>query len=273
MNKGRFTPRDLLDMRYAEGKDFVGFEVTSRLKLPEFSSTAVLVRIFNEENIRLTAMSRHTWEDEIVDFVIVDLAGTGKTPEYFVQKIRERFGGHLIDVRWAEAPAEGFIYDMFAFPLIARLGVDNVPVVIFPVTSLRSLIEGMIKEYGDQSFFILWELGFNIGSSYAEHWISAMKGKSMRNKLEAAVRTVQALGWCVVDSYDADFENDIYIFRVTHCLECEAAKHTTEQGCSLLSGIFTGIVSKLRNQAYKATEICCTRKGDEFCIFKVERSP
>lgn len=248
------STRHITEIHYQPSRKIVGFEVTSKLtNIREFSPTAEIIRVFNEENVPLITLTKRLWDWKTrlcTDFVAVDLTDTSLTPEFFLKKIKKRFGSYLVSVKIIkDLYPPGFLHDSEGFPYaivisgpVSKEEWHELPALIFPTRCWRSILADICKEMGTGGLYIIWRMSRNCGKRITQEIKRLLKIENQDYLLAVVLGTAQNLGVVRALEYRVDWNAPSCSMKV----ECATRGEDFDDTIAMYTkGFLEGIISEI----------------------------
>jgi len=144
-------------------------------------------------------------------------------------------------------------------------------IVIFGEPVLKSIVEGIKKEYGKTAGpILLWNIGYQGGLGVAKEFKEKYKFENIEDYFAMLRLRGIVLGWFVISHIDIHLKNNIIVLRMTDNWECNMVKGKFKTPQShFVRGIISGFASYILGKNMVAKEIKCIAKGDNYCEFIV----
>ncbi len=237
--------------------------VKSKQELPDFSPTAVLIRIFNSSFIQLLAIHNYQEGGIVHDFMIADFTDSPMTPEEVESRIRKIFGNRLLELEWLESGVKGLVYNTRGFPPIFFAFNTEIRVILFAVTLWRGLIRSLMTRFGTGGLYILWALGSDIMKFHAHH-ISMLKGKLTDEEIvRIGLAVLQAMGFGIFKLMK--FSREEIAIKIEEHFEDAAGKGIPGFQGSFLRGLLSSFFSIIFGEEYECSSAKCVLRGDPYC--------
>ena len=142
-------------------------------------------------------------------------------------------------------------------------------VVMFGEPILKSIVEGIRKEYGEEAgSILLWSIGYQGGLGVAREFKEKYAFKNVEDYFAMLKLRGIILGWFTINRIDIYPKSNIIILRMLDNWECDMlkGKHKKPQS-HFIRGVISGFASYVLGRIMVAKEIKCIAKGDDYCEF------
>ena len=135
--------------------------------------------------------------------------------------------------------------------------------ILFRTEWLKHIHAAVGKTWGTEGAKALaYIVGVDMGKAAHKSHVSFL-GDLKDEIINFGLEMMRGIGWISGGSWRKDGEK--YIIRLYDLFECEITGES-----HLARGIIAGYITAIRGRDYKATEVKCKARGDEYCEFVVE---
>ena len=202
-------------------------------------------------------------------FMILDITSMGEDPEELKKSIEKVEGvGKVFTLRPMK---EGLIIDTHSFP--AYVGSNRV--VIVRDILLKSAKKELAKRIGDEATnILLYNIGYEMGLGAGDSHLELARALGITDPIEVvrliSIPLFKALGYGYAEIEAVQEGNTLWRMRIYRDIECEIVGSSNKPACSLISGMWAGVITRILGKDVVAKETKCRAMGDEYCEIEVE---
>jgi len=162
---------------------------------------------------------------------------------------------------------EGLLIDTSNFPAY----VGDSRVAIMRDVLLRSAKKELVKRIGHEATdALLYNIGFEMGLGAGEDHKKIARSVGIEDPKDVlelvTVPLFKTLGYGEAELRLSEEGGEIRLYRN---IECEAAGIVGRTSCSLLRGMWAGVLTSVLGKEVEVEEVRCTAAGDGYCELKV----
>ncbi len=198
-------------------------------------------------------------------FLILDATNT--TLEF--EELREALNGieGVGNVDLILPTREGLLIDTLNFPAY----VGNSRVAIMRDVLLRSAKDELMKRIGPEATdALLYNIGFEMGLGAGEDHKRIARSVGIEDPEDVlelvTVPLFKTLGY---GEADLSLEGDGGGIKLYRNIECEAAGMAGRASCSLIRGMWAGVLTSILGREVTVEEVKCTAAGDGYCELRI----
>ena len=230
-----------------------------------------LSKVASKHNLRAVSVFKQVLKEGSEWTLFLDVTET-ENPEEVVKDFQRLPG--ILDI-YASKPEVGILADTFHFPLTSRKGVR---MIIFSAEMFSRTLGELYKTFGSGARFIIYRTGFTYGYELGEYFRNLLEGLMEKPPppakiIEFFLHYNMSAGWQIPEEIDIKEKDGKIeaVVRIRELFEASARKHFKfdEVGCDLFRGLLAGLFSSLYGGEFKASEVKCEARGDEYCEFQI----
>ncbi len=198
-------------------------------------------------------------------FLILD--ATKSTMDF--EELRETLNGidGIGNVDLILPTREGLLIDTLNFPAY----VESNRVAIMRDVLLRSAKEELIRRIGPEATdALLYNIGFEMGEGAGEDHMRMARSVGIEDPEDVlklvTVPLFKTLGYGEADLSLGEDGGSIKLYRN---IECEAAGTVGRASCSLIRGMWAGVLTSILGREVTVEEVKCTAAGDGYCELRI----
>ncbi len=198
-------------------------------------------------------------------FLILDATKSALEFEELKDALNEIEGVGNVDLILPER--EGLLIDTLNFPAY----VGNNRVAIMRDVLLRSAKNELMRRIGPEATdALLYNIGFEMGEGAGEDHKRLARSVGIENPEDVlklvTVPLFKTLGYGEADLSLGEDGGSIRLYRN---IECEAAGMTGRASCSLIRGMWAGVLTSILGKEVVVEEEKCTAAGDGYCELRI----
>ncbi len=198
-------------------------------------------------------------------FFIVDASNSALNFEELVETLNRIEGVGNVDL--ILPVREGLLIDTLNFPAY----VGNSRVAIMRDVLLRSAKDELERRIGPEATdALLYNIGFEMGLGAGEDHRKMARSVGIEDPREVlelvTVPLFKTLGY---GEAELDLREDGGTIRLYRNIECEVAGMVGRASCSLIRGMWAGVLTSILGREVTVEEVRCTAAGDGYCELRV----
>ena len=167
-----------------------------------------------------------------------------------------------------QGDVEGRIIDDSFPPRVSEAG----RVLLFSVSSFREALTRMRMAMGSGGAVLIYDFGVYLGGQLAQEAIRFFGGDFLRSHIAYSMRMASSMGWGNLGILESDVEKCTVTVRATENFECYRMTGAASPYSQSVRGMLVGYFGGILGTPVSCQETACIAKGDEACVFHIERS-
>ena len=167
-----------------------------------------------------------------------------------------------------QSDVEGRIIDDSFPPRVSEAG----RVLLFSASSFREALARMRAAMGSGGAVLVYDFGVYLGEQLAQEAVRFFGRDFLRGHIAYSMRMASSMGWGNLEVFEADMEKGTATIRAYENFECYRITGAASPYSQAVRGMLAGYFSGVLETPVSCQETECIAKGDEACVFHIERS-
>ena len=167
-----------------------------------------------------------------------------------------------------QSDVEGRIIDDSFPPRVSEAG----RVLLFSASSFREALTRMRTAMGSGGAVLVYDFGVYLGEQLAEEAVRFFGRDFLRAHVAYSMRMASSMGWGNLEVLEPDMEKGTATIRAHENFECYRMTGAASPNSQAVRGMLAGFFSGILETPVSCQETECIAKGDEACVFHIERS-